>query len=60
MPMSQSNGVIERSLALVGGAAVMVAAAAGGARLFSVAGLAVDDSMESLFDDRKESQASNR
>ncbi|MFN7148221.1 MAG: hypothetical protein ACK4V6_01945 [Microthrixaceae bacterium] len=49
--MVEATAVIERCLTLVGGTAVALAVGAGGVRLFSVAGLAVDDSMEGLFAD---------
>ncbi len=52
--MSASTGVIERSLAFVGVTAVVAAAMAGGTILIGSVGLAVDDSMESSFDDESE------
>lgn len=50
-PMVGATAVIERCLTVLGGTAVALAVGAGGARLFSAAGAAMDDSMEGLFAD---------
>lgn len=49
--MVGATAVIERCLTVVGGTVVALAVGAGGVRLFSAAGAAVDVSMEGLFTD---------